>query len=137
MLKDKLNEIENDSEEITGINITPLVDVMLVLLIIFMVTASYIVSGSIKVVLPEVSSVSEQDKASSSAVFLLDKENTIYFEGKIIQLSDVEKLIKDKKISSAIISADRNVLHGSVIELMDVIKKAGVSDFSVDVESKK
>lgn len=128
---------END-QEITGINITPLVDVMLVLLVIFMVTASYIVNASVKIDLPQISSeASGQELDSSSAVFLMDEKSAIYYEGQLVDKEQLGSLVKSNQIKSVIISADKRTPHGDVMDLLDRVKQAGVVDFSVDVEVKK
>ena len=74
--------IASDSDdEITGINVTPLVDVMLVLLIILMVTATYIVNRSINVNLPKADTGENNDKTKNLA-FVLDAKNQLYLDGK-------------------------------------------------------
>lgn len=128
----------DDDQEITGINITPLVDVMLVLLVIFMVTASYIVNSSVKIDLPQISqSSSEEGSREDKLVLLIDKDSFVYCDGKKIEKEQIKEFIKSKNTHSVIISADRSVSHGDVIDLMDKIKQAGVSSFSVDVQVKK
>ena len=72
-----------EEEEITGINITPLVDVMLVLLIIFMVTTSYIVHRSIVVNLPK-ATTGENVITTKNLAFVLDKNSILYLDGKKI-----------------------------------------------------
>src|SRR5258708_30109119 len=67
-------------QTIVGINVTPLVDITLVLLIIFMVTASYIVSPAIKVDLPKAASGSEQTKTTLSIT--ISKDNAVYLNGE-------------------------------------------------------
>ena len=128
----------DDDQEITGINITPLVDVMLVLLVIFMVTASYIVNSSVKIDLPQISEASSDEEGrENKAVLIIDKDSSVYYEGTKIEKEELVDFIKSKDISSVIISADRSVPHGEVIDLMDRVKQAGVSSFSVDVQVKK
>ncbi len=125
-----------DEDEITGINVTPLVDVVLVLLVIFMVTANYIVSQSIPLKLPEASATAPV--AKESLTFAIDKESQIYFGGKSIGLDEVPGIIKAQQKPNtelqALIAADEAVTHGLVVKLIDVVRKSGVNDFAINVE---
>ena len=121
---------------ITGINVTPLVDITLVLLIIFMVTASYIVSPSIKIDLPKAASGGEQQRSSLSltltaqgAVFLngapsSDQAIARYVAGALPQNPELQ----------AVIAADRAVPHGTVVHFIDVVRRAGVRRFAINVD---
>ena len=132
---DDQDQSMDEDQEITGINITPLVDVMLVLLVIFMVTASYIVNASVKINLPQMSEAgSSESEAENRAVLLIDSNSDVYFEGQKLEKESIAEFIKSKDIRAVIISADRSVPHGNVIELMDRVKKAGVAEFSVNVQ---
>lgn len=136
------NSNENE-DEITGINVTPLVDVMLVLLVIFMATATYIAERSIKISLPEADTGLNQELPKSLS-FTLDKESQLYLDGKRVLLTDISNLIqatKDKlnqqTTIQALISADKTTPHGSVIKLIDEVRKNGINDFAIHVESSK
>lgn len=125
-------------EEITGINVTPLVDVMLVLLVIFMVTANYIVSQSIQVQLPKATSGSEV--TSKNLAFVLDKDSQLFLDGRAIELEAVPAKIQEYKKDNnaslqALIAADQKTPHGSVVRLIDTIRKNGITDFAINVES--
>lgn len=128
---------EDQSDEITGINITPLVDVMLVLLIIFMVTANYIANQGIKVELPKAASGS--DVTGENLGFVLDRESHLYLNGSPIEYDQIAEKINARKAAGAsmqaLISADKDTPHGSVVRLIDVIRKNGVTDFAINVES--
>ena len=80
----------DDNDEIVGINVTPLVDVMLVLLVIFMVTANYIAQQAITVELPKAST--GEDAGTRNLAFTLDKQSQLYFRGAC---SDSDKLFLD------------------------------------------
>ena len=128
---------DDQSDEITGINITPLVDVMLVLLIIFMVTANYIVNSGIPVELPKAST--GNDIASENLGFVLDKASNLYLNGTPIELGAIAEKLAERKATGksmqALISADKDTPHGSVVRLIDTIRKNGVTDFAINVES--
>ncbi len=133
----------NEEEEITGINVTPLVDVMLVLLIIFMATTTYMVNQSIQVSLPEAES-GKTASTKSNLSFSLDRNSNLFANGNPIQLTNVkeyiaqqkEKVHGDEKLLQALISADKETPHGSVIKLIDEVQKNGIKDFALHVESK-
>jgi biopolymer transport protein TolR len=127
---------DDQDEAITGINVTPLVDITLVLLIIFMVTASYIVSPAIKVDLPKAASGTEQTKTTLSLT--LAKDGGLYLNGQrsndqaVIQFIAAE-LPKNTELQ-AIIAADRIVPHGDVVHVIDMVKRAGVHRFAINVD---
>jgi biopolymer transport protein ExbD len=122
---------------ITEINVTPLVDITLVLLIIFMVTTSYIVNPSIKVDLPKAASGSDQ--ARSTLALTLTHNGQLYLNGDLSDESQVlwqisTELPKNPDLQ-AIIAADKVVPHGSVVHLIDLVKRAGVRKFAINVDS--
>ena len=133
---DNFNGNDDGPQMISGINVTPLVDIMLVLLIIFMVTATYITSGGIKVDLPKAASGTEQ--AKSTLALTLTKEGTLYLNGDKSDDGAVVKFIGDtlpkQPDLQAIIAADRSVSHGDVVHLIDLVKRAGVHRFAINVD---
>ncbi len=132
---------QDQDDEITGINVTPLVDVMLVLLIIFMVTTTYIVNHSIEVNLPKAESGTTRAQTQNMA-FVLDSNSHLFLDGKPISFSDLpaqialaKKQAKDPSKLQALISADQKTPHGDVIRLIDQVKKNGISEFAINVEA--
>jgi biopolymer transport protein ExbD len=130
-----------DEDEITGINVTPLVDVMLVLLIIFMVTANYIVNQSIQVNLPKADTAETTDTKTKNLAFVLDAKSQLFLDGQPISFQELGQRIADEKAKAgsqpvnALISADKDTPHGSVVKLIDTVKKAGITDFAINVEA--
>ena len=126
----------NEDEGITGINVTPLVDIMLVLLIIFMVTSAYIVKPSIEVDLPKAASAG--DAVDTTLSFVLTKDNEIFINGEVATEAAVaercQQEAKNNPDIQAIIAADAQVLHGSVVRLIDVIKSNGVLKFAINIK---
>jgi biopolymer transport protein ExbD len=120
---------------IAGINVTPLVDITLVLLIIFMVTASYIVSPSIKVDLPRAASGGEQQR--SSLALTLDARGALFLNGAPSSDDAIARYVAGALPQNpdlqAVIAADRAVPHGTVVHLIDVVRRAGVRRFAIDV----
>lgn len=131
----------DDDDEITGINVTPLVDVMLVLLIIFMVTSNYIVNKTINVKLPK-AETGENKVTTLDMGFSLDSSSQLYLDGKVITFEEIPLLIKEfkkrgaaeNKTTQALISADEKTPHGAVVKLIDSIRKNGITDFAINVE---
>jgi len=122
---------------ITEINVTPLVDIVLVLLIVFMVTTTYIVNPSLKVDLPRAASGSETQK--SSLGLSLDKDGKLYLNGEPATEEAVLSFIKAELPKTpelqAVIAADKTVPHGDVVHVIDVVKRAGVKRFAINVEA--
>jgi len=128
---------QNDDEEmIAGINVTPLVDITLVLLIIFMVTATYIVRESIEVELPRAAHGGESVGVMLNIVVTRDAQlfvDGVETDEATLKFRVSEALAKDKD-ARAIISADKSSLHGAVVHVIDVIKGAGIGKFAINIE---
>lgn len=121
-------------DEISAINVTPLVDVVLVLLVIFMITAPALYQNAIKIQLPQAKSAEEQAKATLQVT--MDQAGDITVQGKKISLDDLRALVLREHLSAAIVLADKKVEHGRVISLIDVLRGAGVQKFSFGVEKR-
>jgi biopolymer transport protein TolR len=126
------------SSNLSEINVTPLVDVMLVLLIIFMVTAPMMQSG-IEVNLP--TAETRSNPSSGGLVISITKERYIYMENQVINIFLLETRVKNyfvgKQKKTVFIKADKDVPYGYVIEVMDVLKKAGIETVGMIVEKKE
>jgi len=130
---------DDDGQMIVGINVTPLVDITLVLLIIFMVTASYIVNPAIKVDLPKAASGSEQTK--TTLALTIAKDGAVYLNGARTNDSGIVQYIGGELPKNpdlqAIIAADKVVPHGDVIHVIDLVKRSGVHRFALNVDPGK
>ena len=122
---------------ITGINMTPLVDIALVLLIIFMVTASYIVAMTIKVELPQAQT--GEETPTTMIALSITREGRVFLNGE--RVSDRQLLGKVRDLVQAehgevqaVISADRAATHGRVIYFVDLLKQLGISRFAINIE---
>ena len=128
---------DDDEDAITGINITPLVDIVLVLLIIFMMTASYIVTPAIKVDLPRAASAEET--AQSQLALVITKQGDIYLNNKKVDEAALKEFIREKKGQleelEAIIAADGSVKHERVVGLIDLIKTEGITKFALNTQA--
>ncbi len=121
---------------IVHINVTPLVDITLVLLIIFMVTASYIVSPAIRIDLPRAESGTQQQQTSLGLT--LNREGALFLNGAPSTDDAVLRFIAGQLPRNpdlqAVIAADRSVPHGDVVHLIDIVKRAGVRRFAINVD---
>ena len=127
---------QDDDDEIVSINVTPLVDITLVLLIIFMVTASFIVRETVEVDLPRAAHGGETVQGLVNVV--MDKDAKLYFDGTEVDETGLKGLIdgalaKDKE-TRAIITADQTLNYGRVMHLIDVVKGQGIAKFALNIQ---
>ena len=127
-----------DDDVIADINITPFVDIILVVLIIFMVTATTIVKESIPVNLPEAAS-GEESKSISLGVTMLGT-GELLLDGQPVSEQGLRAAIRKAKTDAekpgdvvCLISAEKNVAHGRVVWLLDVVKDEGVAKFAINI----
>jgi biopolymer transport protein ExbD len=129
----------DDDDLIADINVTPLVDVVLVLLIIFMVTATYIVRASIEVDLPRAAHGGEAVGTVLSVV--LTKDGQVFLDG--VLRSEDELVARTRAAvgrdadARVVISADRGALHGAVVRVIDLVRGAGATRFAIHVEKER
>ena len=126
---------DDGDEAITGINVTPLVDITLVLLIIFMVTAKMIVSQSVPLDLPKAATGSEVQVVFS---LVLAADGRTQVDSRPVANDDaILPLAKDARTKNpelrAVIKADSAVPHGRVIHVLDLLKQAGVAKIAFGV----
>lgn len=130
---------QNDDEPITAINVTPFVDIILVVLIIFMVTTPIIMKPSINVNLPKAASGDESTPTqlnlaiSAKGEIQLNGQNT---DESQLQ-SQVSAILQKNPDAQAVIAADKDVPHGKVIGVIDSIKSAGVTKFAISIDKKQ
>ena len=125
-----------DDDGITGINVTPLVDVMLVLLIIFMVASSYIVKPSIEVNLPK--AATGGDTLDTTLSIVITEDGKLFLNGEKAdedaikaRCKVVAKLDAD---AQAIIAADTGTPHGKVVRIIDLVRQNGVLKFAINID---
>ena len=129
----------SESDGINDINITPFVDVVLVLLVIFMVTAPIMVKETMNIKLPEGKST-KRSEAKTFAV-AISKNGQVLLDGEIIEMTLLyDRAVRLKSENADIqllISADKEAMHGDVIKVLDQVKLAGISNFAFQVEKIK
>ena len=130
------SKTHSDEELIADINITPFVDIILVVLIIFMVTASTIANQSIQINLPDASSGEATETVSlgvtllDSGKMLLDGEPTT---GEALATALASYTDKGSDVV-VLISADQMVAHGRVVWLMDLVRSNGIARFAFNID---
>ena len=123
-------------EAITGINVTPLVDITLVLLIIFMVTTKIVMNSSVPLDLPKAATGTSDVQVVFSITLAADGQTVV--DGKAIANDDaILQLARDAQQSHsdlrAVIKADAAVTHGRVIHVLDLLKQAHVNKIAFGV----
>lgn len=126
----------NGKRLMSEINVTPLVDVMLVLLIIFMVTAPMMTQG-VDVNLPQ-TTTSNIKSEEDPLILSINKNGEIFLESTKVSLEDLEKKVKSifkyRREKEVLLRADRDVPYGFVIKVMAGVKSAGISKLGMVTE---
>ncbi len=121
---------------ITQTNVTPIVDVMLVLLIIFMITAPMLTQG-LEVELPRTTTVDVLPQDEDTLVVNVDKDGTIYLEEYEVEVRELaghlQRMIQDRE-RQVYLRADQEVHYGVVVRVMSAIREAGVERMGVVAE---
>ena len=129
---------DEGSDIVAEINITPLTDIFLVLLIIFMITSSAMIESGGKVNLPK--AVATQSESRGTTVTLTPKRE-IFVNQKIVAEDSLEKALQEALGKSAdktvILRGDREVLLGDTVKVMSIIKRAGASEIAIAAEAER
>ncbi len=135
MAMSSLGANEDSSGIVAEINITPLTDIFLVLLIIFMITSSAMIESGGKVNLPK--AVATKSEARGTTVTLTPKHE-IYVNQRKVNEENLEAALKEALNTSAdktvILRGDRDVLFGDTVKVMSIIKRAGASEIAIAAE---
>ena len=131
-----LNNGGNQGKFMSDINVTPFVDVMLVLLIIFMVTAPMMMQG-VEVNLPQTTTKNIKSK-EDPLILTVNNKREIFFENHPVKLEDLEtktkSIFKYRRNKEILLRADKEVPYGFVIQVMARIKKAGINKLGLVTE---
>ena len=124
---------------ISEINVTPLVDIMLVLLIIFMVTTTAMLYDALEVKLPE--AATGENKPLSLLALVVDAQGRTFLNGAPIDDDGIRRFIRTERRRDvnleAIIAADKRVPHGEVVRVIDLVRSEGVTKFAINVLRKE
>jgi biopolymer transport protein ExbD len=126
----------SDDDMMADINITPFVDIILVVLIIFMVTAKAIVNDSIKVDLPDAATGEVTETVSLGLT--LTTAGALLLDGEEVSTEVLRERLKQAKSDEedvvCLISADTDVAHGRVVWLIDLIRSEGIGKFAINID---
>ena len=124
----------------SDINVTPLVDVMLVLLIIMMIVAPLLQQG-VSVKLPTATNTAEKPETQGQTVVAITADKRYFVNAVQVQKGDMGKRINDllekAKDKIVIIKADEDVEYGAVMEAMDTLRAAGIEDMGLITETRR
>lgn len=127
---------DDDHNLISEINVTPFVDVVLVLLVIFIVTAPALVKDTLGIKLPKSSQA--DGKTAQTLGLAVTKQGQILVNGEVSTPEAVAVRVKEALArnpdAQAIITADRDARHGDVVRAIDLVKSAGLSKFALQIE---
>jgi biopolymer transport protein ExbD len=133
-----LGSDENDSSIMAEINITPLTDIFLVLLIIFMITSSAMIESGGKVNLPK--AVATKSETRGITVTLTPKKEIFVNQNKVTE-ETLEQTLREALAASTekivILRGDKDVLFGDTVKVMSMIKRAGASEIAIAAEVEK
>jgi len=125
----------DDEEIISNINITPLVDIFLVLLIIFMITSTVLDRQEIKIHLPKAAHAGTEAPKASGLV--MDREKNLFLDGEpvdsaslVIQLQNAVKTNPDYQV---LIAADQELAYREIVRLIDIVRGSGITKYALKV----
>ena len=136
----KMSDGDDDDDIVAEINMTPLIDIMLVLLVVFMVSSSVALESGMDIELPK-TALTNQKKEAEILVISLSKDGHVAVHGKQVLPSEISRKIASSlaelKTDSVILEGDTSANLGKAIELMDMAKVAGAKNFSIAAEEGK
>lgn len=132
------NKNNPDSEDIVAeINMTPLIDIMLVLLIIFMVTSSLSLESGLQIDVPKVEKT-ENSSESNAIIVSLTNDGRIAVQGQVVEMSalkeSIAEALKKEGTEMVVLEGDKASSLGAAVEIIDIAKSAGASKFAIAAE---
>ena len=139
------DEGEGSESIVAEINITPLTDVFLVLLIIFMVTSTAIVESQVasrsgvKVALPKANATGAVTKRRTDPILTVTKDNELYLHSRKVEVANLEEEIRKALVEvdseTLLLRGDKSVFLGAAVDLMAIAKKAGAKNIAILTQS--
>ncbi|NIW78928.1 MAG: hypothetical protein GWN16_05450 [Calditrichae bacterium] len=118
------------------LNITPLIDVLFILIIFFIVTSTFLEQPGIKLELPEAESAELQKV--EKALLTISQDSKLFFKGEKVTLENLPATLREAMEQSSdkslIVSADKTIHHGLVVKIMDIARQNGVGKLVVSTE---
>lgn len=128
------NNSDGEESIVAEVNLTPLIDIMLVLLIIFMVTSTAALESGLDIELPK-TSITNEKKQDEILIITLDKDGKVALQGKYVEEEKLQDemiaKLAELKTESVILEGDTHANLGKAVEIMDVAKSAGAKNFSI------
>jgi len=125
----------NDEDIISSINITPLVDIFLVLLIIFMITSSVIDQREIALQVPRAANAGSQ--APKASGLMVDRNGETYLDGQKLDTASIAAVLRGAVARDpdhqVLIEADRDLKYQSVVDVIDLVRGAGITKYALQV----
>ncbi|HXP90156.1 MAG TPA: biopolymer transporter ExbD [Fibrobacteria bacterium] len=125
----------NEEDIISSINITPLVDIFLVLLIIFMITSSVIDQREIALQVPKAANAGSQ--APKASGLMVDKNGETYLDGQKLDTASIAAVLRGAVARDpdhqVLIEADRDLRYQSVVDVIDLVRGAGITKYALQV----
>jgi len=119
-----------------ALNITPLIDVLFILIIFFTVSSTFLEQPGIELKLPDAES--SQTYTAQKVIVYVDKSDAVYLNDDLIDVNDLAESIKQKleeqKEKSVVLRADTEVDHGMIIRIMDLLRKKGIYKIIISTE---
>lgn len=138
-------KVGGDDEILAEINVTPLVDIMLVLLIIFMLTsesvAEKVKKPAIEVDLPQ--AASSQEKPGTPLSVVINKDGDLFINGDPATTEQLREQVRRRVLAAgkgraeAVLSADRRVTHGAVVRVIDTIRLLGIENVAINTKEQE
>jgi biopolymer transport protein TolR len=125
---------DDDYGDMAEINVTPLVDVMLVLLIIFMITAPMLTQG-LTVALPTAEGKSFEMASNNPSKIQIAANGAVYLDGVAVGSTNLDlslgPMLRQQRVKRALLEADKSVPYGRVVAVLDVMNRAGVEQLGM------
>lgn len=119
-----------------GIDMTPMLDIVFIMLIFFIVTASFVKEAGVDVSRPQAASA--EQKARASILVAITENDEIWMDKRMIDVrqvgANIERMLAENPKGSVVIQADKNSRNGLLVQVMDAAKLAGVEDVSISAE---
>lgn len=126
-------QLSNGRPRRVTLDLTPLIDVVLMLVIFFMLTTTFVLSPGVQVDLPQGSSL--QKPRESDAIITITKDSAVYFQDAQVSLETLQAVLQRAKLQQprvrVVIKADTLVQHGRVVEIMDIAKLVGIERLAI------
>ncbi len=135
-MRDYFSAITDDSDE-SGVDITPMLDVVFIMLIFFIVTATFVKEAGIEVDKPEAATAVVQEKAS--ILVAIDATDQVWINRRPVDLrsvrSIIERLHAENPRGTVVIQADRESRNDTLVRVMDASRRAGVYDIALAADA--